>query len=56
MVGDLPAHRITVGGDKAYDTREFVQSLRDLYPFFKVDSMVIIITNEYDQSSEHVYF
>jgi hypothetical protein len=25
MVGDLPGrHRITVGGDKAYDTREFV--------------------------------
>jgi transposase len=31
MVGDLPGrHRITVGGDKAYDTREFVQSLRVL--------------------------
>ena len=31
MVGDLPGrHRITVGGDKAYDTREFVQSLRGL--------------------------
>jgi transposase len=31
MVGDLPGrHRITVGGDKAYDTREFVQSLRAL--------------------------
>ncbi len=28
MVGDCPGrHRITVGGDKAYDTREFVQSL-----------------------------
>jgi IS5 family transposase len=31
LVGDLPGrHRITVGGDKAYDTREFVQSLRAL--------------------------
>ena len=31
MVGDFPGrHRITVGGDKAYDTREFVQSLRAL--------------------------
>jgi transposase len=31
MVGDFPGrHRITVGGDKAYDTREFVQSLRVL--------------------------
>ncbi|MDI6813645.1 MAG: IS5 family transposase [Deltaproteobacteria bacterium] len=31
MVGDLPGrHRITVGGDKAYDTQEFVQSLRAL--------------------------
>jgi len=31
MVGDLPGrHRITVSGDKAYDTREFVQSLRAL--------------------------
>ena len=31
MVGDIPGrHRITVGGDKAYDTREFVQSLRAL--------------------------
>ena len=31
QVGDLPGrHRITVGGDKAYDTREFVQSLRTL--------------------------
>jgi transposase len=31
MVGDLPGrHRITVGGDKAYDTRELVQSLRAL--------------------------
>ena len=31
MVGDLPGrHRITVGADKAYDTREFVQSLRAL--------------------------
>ena len=31
IVGDLPGrHRITVGGDKAYDTREFVQSLRAL--------------------------
>ena len=30
-VGDLLGrHRITVGGDKAYDTREFVQSLRTL--------------------------
>ena len=30
-VGELPGrHRITVGGDKAYDTREFVQSLRTL--------------------------
>ncbi len=27
MVGDLPGrHRIILGGDKAYDTREFVQS------------------------------
>jgi len=31
MVGDFPGRRrITVGGDKAYDTREFVQSLRAL--------------------------
>jgi len=31
MVGDIPGrHRITVGGDKAFDTREFVQSLRAL--------------------------
>ena len=31
LVGDLPGrHRITVAGDKAYDTREFVQSLRVL--------------------------
>ena len=31
MVGDLPGrHRITVGGDKAYDTQELVQSLRAL--------------------------
>ncbi len=31
MVGDIPGrHRITVGGDKAYDTREFVQALRAL--------------------------
>jgi len=31
MVGGLPGrHCITVGGDKAYDTREFVQSLRAL--------------------------
>ena len=31
LVGDLPGrHRITVGGDKAYDTHEFVQSLRAL--------------------------
>jgi len=31
MVGDFPGrHRITVGGDKAYDTRDFVQSLRIL--------------------------
>jgi transposase len=31
MVGDFPGrHRITVGGDKAYDTWEFVQSLRVL--------------------------
>jgi transposase len=31
MVGEIPGrHRITVGGDKAYDTREFVQSLRAL--------------------------
>jgi transposase len=29
MVGELPGnHRVTVGGDKAYDTREFVQDLR----------------------------
>jgi hypothetical protein len=31
MVGEIPGrHRITVGGDKAYDTREFVQALRAL--------------------------
>lgn len=31
MVGDFPGRqRITVGGDKAFDTREFVQSLRAL--------------------------
>jgi len=31
LVGAVPGrHRITVGGDKAYDTREFVQSLRAL--------------------------
>lgn len=31
MVEAIPGrHRITVGGDKAYDTREFVQSLRAL--------------------------
>jgi hypothetical protein len=31
MVGDFPGrHCITVGGDKAYDTREFIQSLRAL--------------------------
>ena len=31
LVGDLPGrHRITVGGDKAYDTREFVHALRAL--------------------------
>jgi len=31
MVEGVPGrHRITVGGDKAYDTREFVQSLRAL--------------------------
>jgi hypothetical protein len=31
QVGDLPGrHRITVGGDKACDTREFVQALRTL--------------------------
>jgi transposase len=31
LVGDLRGrHRITVGGDKAYDTREFVQALRVL--------------------------
>jgi transposase len=31
MVGDFPGRqRITVGGDKSYDTREFVQSLRVL--------------------------
>ena len=31
MVGDLPGrHRITVGGDKAYDTLEFVHALRAL--------------------------
>jgi transposase len=31
MVGNLRGrHRITVGGDKAYDTQEFVQSLRTL--------------------------
>ncbi len=30
-MGDLPGrHRIAVGGDKAYETREFVQSLRAL--------------------------
>lgn len=31
LVGDIPGrHCITVGGDKAYDTREFVQALRAL--------------------------
>jgi hypothetical protein len=31
QVGDLPGrHRITVGGGKAYDTREFVQGLHAL--------------------------
>jgi transposase len=31
LVGEVPGrHRITVGADKAYDTREFVQSLRAL--------------------------
>ncbi len=31
MVEAVPGrHRITVGGDKAYDTREFVQALRAL--------------------------
>ena len=31
MVGEIPGrHRIAVGGDKAYDTQEFVQSLRAL--------------------------
>jgi transposase len=31
MVGDFPGrHRLMVGGDKAYDTREFVQSVRVL--------------------------
>jgi transposase len=31
LVENIPGrHRITVGGDKAYDTREFVQSLRTL--------------------------
>jgi transposase len=31
LVEEIPGrHRITVGGDKAYDTREFVQSLRAL--------------------------
>lgn len=31
MVGDIPGrHRITVGGDKAFDTREFVQALHSL--------------------------
>jgi transposase len=31
QVGDIPGrHRITVGGDKAYDTRKFVQGLRAL--------------------------
>jgi transposase len=31
MVGELPGHyRVTVGGDKAYDTQDFVQDLRAL--------------------------
>jgi hypothetical protein len=31
MVRDIPgARRVTVGGDKAYDVREFVDTLRDL--------------------------
>lgn len=31
MVGELPGtHRITVGGDKAYDTADFVADMRDL--------------------------
>jgi len=30
MVEELPGqHRVTVGGDKAYDTKEFVQEMRD---------------------------
>ena len=30
MVEEIPGqHRVTVGGDKAYDTKEFVQELRD---------------------------
>ena len=31
MVGDIPGqHRITVGGDKAFDTNAFVAGMRDL--------------------------
>ena len=31
MLGDTPGdHRITVGGDKGYDTREFVKQCREL--------------------------
>jgi transposase len=31
MVGEQPgSHRITVGGDKLYDTRDYVQTMRDL--------------------------
>jgi transposase len=30
LVAGLPAHRVTIGGDKGYDTRSFVDSLRAL--------------------------
>jgi len=30
LVASLPARRVTVGGDKGYDTREFVATLRAL--------------------------
>jgi hypothetical protein len=37
LEGDLPGrHRIAVGADKAYDTQEFVQSLRALNAIFHV--------------------
>jgi transposase len=30
LIADLPPRRVTVGGDKGYDTRGFVETLRDL--------------------------